>query len=209
MFDPEILAFAALATLLTMTPGADTMLLFRNVLRGGRGAGALTAFGGRFGLVVHALLSALGLSAVVAHSALAYDVLKVLGAGYLVWLGIKTALGSTQSSDPLGGGEEERGGRGDHPFLEGFLTNVLNPKTAIFYLAILPQFVRPEDSVLSRSLLLCALHVLVSLVWYLALCWLFSSARRILTRPPVRRALNVGSGLALAALGLRLALSSR
>ena len=205
MIDTEILAFATLAALLTLTPGADTMLLFRNVLRGGRGAGVATALGGRFGLVVHALLSAVGLSAVVAHSALAYDVLKIAGAGYLLWLGVKTILKAGS-----GAGLRAPVGRWTgHPFVEGFLTNVLNPKTAVFYLAILPQFVRPEDSVLSRSLLLCGIHVAMSLAWYLSLCLLFASAQRVLTRPRVRRVLDVGSGLALAALGIRLGLASR
>ncbi|MCB1034298.1 MAG: LysE family translocator [Acidobacteria bacterium] len=205
MDDHGILAFAALALLLTLTPGADTMVLFRNVLRGGRRAGWTTAVGGRFGLVVHALFSSLGLSAVLAHSAAAYQTLQLVGAAYLIWLGIRSIFtglrGSAAEAAPLA-----TPGRRS-PFFEGFLTNVLNPKTAVFYLALLPQFVSEGENVLLESLLLASLHILLSLAWYGLLCLTFARARELLARPPVRRVLDATSGAVLTALGLRLALS--
>ncbi len=205
MIDPRTLAFFPLALLLTMTPGADTLVLFRNVLRGGRRAGIATAVGGRCGLLVHAVLSAWGLSAVLAHSATAYQVLKWAGAFYLVLLGLKSFMGAFRSSRVHR--NEPGSAPSGNPFREGFLTNVLNPKTAVFYLAFLPQFIGPSDPVFARSLFLCGIHILVSLLWYGLLCLLFSQARRWLTRPGVRRFLHTLNGTVLVALGLRLAMS--
>lgn len=211
MKNPGVLAFAALALLLTMTPGADTLVLFRNVLRGGRLAGLVTAVGGRFGLLVHALLSAAGLSAVLAHSAAAYQALKLAGAAYLVFLGLRSLWAAwrptpgTMLGIDSGAPSASRGRAHRSPFLEGFLTNVLNPKTAIFYLAFLPQFIGPGEAVLPTSLLLCGIHIVLSLLWYGLLCLAFGAARRFLVRPLVRRTLDAASGAVLAAFGLRLA----
>ena len=92
LFDPQVLAFALVAALMTMVPGADTFLVVRNSLRGGRRDGWLTVTGICTGLFVHALLSALGISALIAHSATAFLALKVAGAGYLAWLGLQSLL---------------------------------------------------------------------------------------------------------------------
>ena len=92
LIDPQVFAFALVAALMTMVPGADTFLVVRNSLRGGRRNGWLTVTGICTGLFVHALLSALGVSAVIAHSATAFLVLKVAGAGYLAWLGLQSLL---------------------------------------------------------------------------------------------------------------------
>lgn len=88
--DPQILAFAATAALLTITPGADTMLVIRNVMARGPRAGLLTTVGTCYGLFIHATLSALGLSLILVRSATAFEVVKMIGAGYLVWLGVQS-----------------------------------------------------------------------------------------------------------------------
>lgn len=220
MPEADLLTFTLLATLLTLTPGADTLVLLRNVLRSGTRAGMATALGGRFGLAVHATLSALGLSAVLAHSASAYAALKLVGACYLVWIGIQSLIAATRSgdrgADPVTSVAPNRSTREGSllerlrlrgPFGEGLLTNVLNPKTALFYLAFLPQFVRPDDHVFVRSLLLCSVHVGISLVWFLGLSVGLGRARRFLsTRSPVHRLLEGVSGAFLTALGIRLAI---
>lgn len=90
MIDPQIVAFAAIAALLTITPGADTMLVIRNVMARGQRAGLLTVVGVCCGLFIHAALSALGLSLVLVRSATAFEVVKMIGAGYLIWLGVQS-----------------------------------------------------------------------------------------------------------------------
>ena len=137
------------------------MLVVKNGIRSGRPAGLATTFGILGGTLLHAVISALGLSIVLAQSATLFQFIKLLGALYLVWLGLQALR---QLPEP----------RTDEnltklaiwtAFQEGLITNLLNPKVAIFYLAFLPQFVSPEDPVLAKSLLLAGIHNLLSLIW--------------------------------------------
>src|SRR2546426_5709393 len=143
MLDHQVLVFTGIAALLTITPGADTFLVIRNVLRGGRQAGVVTTLGICCGLFVHATLSALGLSIVLLHSANAYLALKWAGAVYLMWLGrgsIRDAIrggddGWSRSEPAETGsprGERVAAFRLRYPFVEGMTNNVLNPKVAVF-----------------------------------------------------------------------------
>ena len=152
LVDPQVLAFALVAALMTMVPGADTFLVVRNSLRGGRRDGWLTVTGICTGLFVHALLSALGVSAVIAHSATAFLVLKVAGAGYLAWLGLQSLRRAlrgapAQPADSVAAASVPA----LRSFREGLLTNLLNPKVIVFYFALLPQFLAPGDAVLLKS----------------------------------------------------------
>lgn len=98
LLDPQVLAFTLVAALMTISPGADTLLVVRNSLRGGRRDGVLTTLGISSGLYFHALLSAVGVSAVLAHSAAAFLALKIAGAGYLAWLGIQSLRSSMRTA---------------------------------------------------------------------------------------------------------------
>jgi len=153
MFDSQVLAFTLVAAILTMTPGADTLLVVRNVLRGGRGDGFVTMFGICSGLYAHAVLSALGISVILMHSATAFTVLKIAGACYLVWLGIQSlqSAGRASAAPELADAGAVRV-PAVRSFREGFLTNLLNPKVIVFYLALLPQFIGPDDPVLQARL---------------------------------------------------------
>src|SRR5450755_4107549 len=136
--DPRIVAFIGVATVLTILPGADTALVTRNVLALGRRRAMLTIAGINAGCVIHATASALGLSAILATSATAFNVVKTIGAAYLVWIGIQsireagqpTAEPGVAFDQPTGARKPRTGG----PFVQGFLTNILNPKVAVFYL---------------------------------------------------------------------------
>jgi threonine/homoserine/homoserine lactone efflux protein len=168
MVDPQVVAFTFVAAAITLTPGADTMLVVRNVLRGGRRDGIVTTFGICLGLFVHATLSAVGVSVILMHSALAFHVVKLAGAGYLVWLGVQSLWGAVRGASPATGPEHGAPPGMVSPqrcFLEGFLSNVLNPKVAVFYLAFLPQFIGPTDAVLQKSLLLAGIHYTEGILW--------------------------------------------
>jgi threonine/homoserine/homoserine lactone efflux protein len=210
LFDSQVVAFTLVAAVLTITPGADTMLVLRNTLRGGRAFGWSTALGIATGCLLHAALSAVGLSMILARSAAAFHAVKLLGAGYLIWLGAQSLLARDGVDVPAGGG-----GEGAPPpprwrgFLDGFATNLLNPKVAVFYLAFLPQFISAGDPVLAKSLLLAGIHDVLGLAWLGTIAVLVARGRRWIRRPSIRRALSRFAGVTLAALGVRLALERR
>jgi len=243
--DPRLFAFIGVAALLTILPGADMALVTRNVLTIGRRRTMLTIAGICAGCVIHATASALGISAILATSATAYNVVKTIGAAYLVWIGIQSIRRHPQERSPGGHPEarsltrhpeersltrhpEERSDEGSTrldyspsrasrslaslrmtSFRQGFLTNVLNPKVAIFYLTFLPQFISPGEPVLARSLLLAAIHIAMGFVWLSAYAWFIDRLGAVLTRPAVKAWLERVTGALLIALGLRLAWERR
>ena len=142
MFDSQVLAFTLVVAALAFTPGADTMLVVKNGIRSVSPAGWTTTFGILGGTLLHALISALGLSIVLAQSATLFQFIKLLGALYLVWLGLQAfrQLPNSQTDDNLTKLVVWTA------FKEGLITNLLNPKVAIFYLAFLPQFISPGRS---------------------------------------------------------------
>lgn len=222
-----LLTYCLLAGMLTITPGADTMLVLRNAMRGGRRDGWGTTFGITSGLFVHATASALGLSAILAESAAAFSTVKFAGALYLIWLGLQSWHSALRHDDAAAQRVETAGNvdapRGQLPggdpshaavplvrsLREGFLTNVLNPKVAVFYLAFLPQFIEPGDPVLLKSILLAAIHNAMGLVWLGALTVVVARGRRRLETPRVRRWIARVSGALLIGFGVRLALEKR
>jgi len=209
MVDAQVIAFTLVAAALTLTPGADTMLVVRNVLRGGRRDGVVTTMGVCSGLFVHAALSALGVSIVLLHSATAFHAVKLAGAGYLVWLGFQSVLGAVRGGHPPALIAHDRGPGGvaaRRCFVEGLLSNVLNPKVAVFYLAFLPQFIGPRDPVVQKSLLLAGIHYVEGLLWLVVVSIVVEQTRRFFLHATVRRWLDGVCGMLLAGLGIRLAL---
>jgi RhtB (resistance to homoserine/threonine) family protein len=207
MFDARVLAFTGIVAIVTLTPGADTMLVVRSAIVRGRRAGLLTVLGIGSGLFIHATLSALGLSVVLVRSARAFEVVKVAGAVYLVFLGLQALRSAArgvpvteQRTDPIGA---------RRAFAEGLLTNVLNPKVAIFYLAFLPQFVGPGDPILAKSILLASIHFAQAIVWLSFVTVFVTRMRSVLSRPRVQRGLESLSGIVFIAFGVKLAMSRR
>jgi RhtB (resistance to homoserine/threonine) family protein len=211
LLDPQVLAFALVAALMTVSPGADTFLVVRNTLRGGRDDGWTTVAGICSGLFVHALLSALGVSAILAHSATAFMVLKIAGAAYLAWLGIQSLRSAARAPAVKVPADEVTPARlpAARSFREGLFTNLLNPKVIVFYLALLPQFLSAGDAVLAKSLLLAAIHFIEGILWLGFVAWGVDRSRRFFLRPLLRRWMDAFCGTVLVALGLRLALGQR
>ncbi len=205
--DSQIIAFAVAAAALTIAPGANDMLVIRNVLRGGRRDGIVTAFGICTGLFVHATLSACGVSMLLMYSATAFHLVKLAGAGYLVWLGLQSLRSAVRPPPPghLEAVESTRRRAPQQCFLEGVLSNVLNPNAVVFYLAFLPQFIGPTDPVLTKSLLLASIHYVEAILWLVALAIMFDSLRRFILQSAVRRWLDGLCGVVLVGFGVRLA----
>jgi threonine/homoserine/homoserine lactone efflux protein len=201
------LLFVGIAALLTITPGADMALVSRSVLIGGRRDAFLTTLGILAGCLVWAIVSAAGVAAVLAASKTAYDVLRLAGAAYLVWLGVQSLLAARRGD--YGAAPDERRHRRSSPFRQGLLTNLFNPKIAIFYSTFLPQFIGPGDPALLLSLLLAGVHIAFGFVWLTGYAWLLDRAVNAFKSSRVRRALDALTGAVLVALGLRLAAERR
>jgi threonine/homoserine/homoserine lactone efflux protein len=195
-------------TLLTLTPGVDTMLIIRNSARGGWLDGAVSSLGICSGLFVHATVSALGISIILLQTAWAFNVLKFAGAAYLVWLGLcswKRAVGGRRNLFAGNVSTKQDTFRFTRSLREGFLSNVLNPKTVIFYMAFLPQFIHPAEPPLLQSLMVACIHFTVAMLYQCVLAAMVDKARNWLQRPMVNRVFDTFTGSILLFIGLRLA----
>ena len=203
--DPLFLAGLAVLALLTISPGADMALVAKITLELGRRDALLATMGICSGLLVHATASALGLSVILATSAEAFTFVKLVGAAYLVYLGVQ-ALRSSFRHESVAAVAPRRA---TSPFVQGLLSNVLNPKVAVFYLTFMPQFMSPGDNVLVRSLAFAVAHGIMGVAWLTAYAYVLSRISVVLGRSGVRRWLERVTGGVLVALGLRLALERR
>ena len=198
----ELLAFLAVAVVVIVTPGQDTALTLRNTLSGGRDAGIRTAAGVVCGQAVWALAASVGVAALLVASEPGFVALKVVGAAYLVYLGGRTLLSALRGETH---DVEVRGGRSGRELRQGLLSNLGNPKMAVFFSSLLPQFAGSFWGFLALGLLFCAL----TLTWLAAYATVLARAGDVLRRPRVRRAIDAVTGTALVAFGLRLAAAER
>ncbi len=204
---PQLLTCLIPLTLLTLTPGVDTLLVIRNSNRGGWRDGVVSSLGICSGLFVHAFVSSVGISLILLNSALAFSLLKLVGAGYLIWLGaasLRSACGRQEKM--LLGKTAAADFRFRRSFREGLLSNVLNPKTIVFYMAFLPQFIDPAGSALQQSLLIAALHFIIAMIYQSLLAALVEKAGNWLRAPRVRRTLDGLTGSIMLLFGIKLAL---
>ena len=211
----HVLAFAGAALLLAMAPGPATATLLRQTIRHGRRRGVATVAGIESGVLFWAVAASAGLSALLAASTVAYDVLRVVGAIVLIGLGAQalfrsrrehnsTELDGTATPTPSTAG---RGGWS--AYRAGLVTNLANPKAGVFAISFLPQFIPHGYPVLPTGLLLAAVWVVCDGVWYLTLTAIVHGARQMFSRGVVRQRLEALSGVALVGFGVRLALESR
>ncbi|GAA3897785.1 LysE family translocator [Halomonas cibimaris] len=211
LIDGQFGAFVVAITLLSLTPGVDTLLVIRNTARGGVGDGVVTSLAICCGLFIHAAVSALGISLVLLQSATAFAALKWAGAAYLVWLGMNSlrAVRRGQALAPAGSVGMQGSAKRRQSAREGFVSNVLNPKTVVFYMAFLPQFIAPEDPALAKSLWLAGVHFMIANAWQITVALLVGRAGRFLASARVARMLNGLTGSVLIAFGIKLALERR
>jgi threonine/homoserine/homoserine lactone efflux protein len=205
-----MLTFAIAALVLVMMPGPDQVLITRNALSGGLWGGLMTLVGGALGLTVHASAAALGLSALLLASSTAFTVLKIVGVAYLLWLGLQTLRAARKSRrEPAEGGAVVAPQRRWAYLRQGFLSNALNPKVALFFVTFLPQ-VLPTDSGSPRAeaLMLSAVFALIYVSWFSAYVMLVERFGRWLRRPAVKARIEQVTGLALVTFAVRLASSN-
>jgi threonine/homoserine/homoserine lactone efflux protein len=199
--------FLSTGIVLNLTPGQDTMFIIGRSLVGGRRSGVAAAFGIAAGTVVHTLAAALGLSMILATSARAFAAVKLLGAAYLIYLGVRLIV--QKSAIALDSPASKGTATMRSSFLQGIATNVLNPKVALFFLAFLPQFIDPASTTKTTAFLaLGATFITTGFIWCLVLATAASRLQGFFSRHVgARVALGRTVGALFVGLGLRLAWS--
>lgn len=205
----QFVLFLAAAFVLAVTPGPGIFYVAARTLAGGRAEGMASSFGTGLGGMAHVLAGSLGVSAIVLASAELFAALKLIGAAYLVWLGIRTFQAARRDAASSGPAAPPIGAR--RAFREGVMVEALNPKTAAFFLAFIPQFVDPsQGSVAAQFVLLGFVSVLLNTLADIVVAFLASGIRDGAKASPVLiRRLRQGSGAGMVALGLGLALARR
>jgi threonine/homoserine/homoserine lactone efflux protein len=207
-FGVVLLTFLPIALLLTITPGVGTALVVRSAATGGRRRALVTIAANEVGVLTWGLLSVLGISALVAASEVAFATLKVVGAVALLWLGVQTIARARRGEDTASPGPaDDRGHR--FAFRDGLLTSLTNPKLAVFFVALFPQFVPAGAPVLPATLLMATTIVVFDLAWYSSLALVVARARRAYDRSRLARRIEALTGAVLVGLGIRVALEPR
>ncbi len=209
--DARFLAYLAIATLLIVIPGPDTALVIRNALLSGRRAASFTTFGIGVGSVVWAGTSVLGVAVLFEHSVIVFTLFKLVGGAYLVYLGLRSLIGSIRKNQPTGPVAPEIPAiKPTHlsdlaAFRQGLLGNLLNPKAGAIFATVFPQFINPGDSPLRLCLMLLAYEAIL-LIWLNTYGYLISKAGKSRIGIRIRENLSRVTGVVLIALGIRLVL---
>jgi threonine/homoserine/homoserine lactone efflux protein len=202
----QILTFAGVAALLVMSPGPNGLLIARTVPLSGRAAGFANIAGFIAAFFVHGTLSILGISAILMASATAFALIKLIGAGYLVWIGVKALIGAWRGGGAPREVQAARRPRGlRRAFIEGFLTNALNPKVSMFYLAAFPQFIAASHGDVGSAYLLVAVHSLINAIWFGWMVLMFAQLGRFSRNARFQRGLKAVTGVVFIGFGLKLA----
>jgi RhtB (resistance to homoserine/threonine) family protein len=201
----DLLPFLALSMLLIVIPGPDTAVVTKNALLGGRSAGLSTAVGVAIGLTIWTVGAAFGIATLLKASAVAFLVLKIAGAVYLTWLGIQMLRSRAALNGTAGG---RRNGN-LKSLRQGLLSDLGNPKIAVFFTSFLPQFIHGHSETFASLLTLGGIFVALTLCWLAAYAVVVGRASAFLRKPRVRNALDRFTGVVLIAFGIRLALERR
>jgi threonine/homoserine/homoserine lactone efflux protein len=201
----DLLPFLAIAIVLIVIPGPDTAMVTKNAVVGGRRSGVLAAVGVSVGLIIWTAAAALGIAALLRASAVGFDALKIAGALYLTWIGIQML----RSRGAAAKAPESRPEHGARALRQGLYSDLGNPKIAIFFTSLLPQFVHGRGAAFAPLLFLGGLFALLTLAWLATYAFAVGHASGHLRRASVRRTLDRFTGVVLIAFGIRLALERR
>ncbi|KOX02306.1 lysine transporter LysE [Streptomyces sp. NRRL B-1140] len=210
----DLLGFLGVVLVAYVVPGPDFLVVLRSAAED-PSKGRAAALGAQTGLCVHMLAAAAGLSVIAARSPVVYDAIRLLGAAYLVYLGVRAVLAARRTArgrhhtneataDALAEGGPAQG-RLRSGFIQGLLTNVLNPKAALFFLSVLPQFVDGDGSMARQIFFLGMLDILIGVAYWFALVVVAARLRALLARPGVRRRWELTTGWLFIAIGVSVA----
>ncbi|MDT2046556.1 LysE family translocator [Priestia flexa] len=201
----DLLTFLLLSSFVVMSPGVDTALITKRTVSEGRTSGYRMAMGITAGSLVHTFAAAFGLSAILMQSALAFEIVKYVGAIYLIYLGVSSFM--TRKKQETEENLKDQIKPGQSAFKQGLLSNVLNPKVAMFFLTFLPQFVTPGSSSIQQLLVMGVIYTFLSISWFFVYVFFINYLRSWLLSAKVQRAMDRATGLVLIGFGVKLAFS--
>ncbi|MGR3762889.1 LysE family translocator [Rossellomorea sp. NS-SX7] len=202
----DFLTFFLLSLFVVMSPGIDTALLTKRTISDGKGDGFKMALGIASGCLVHTVAAAFGLSAILMKSAAAFEIVKYVGAIYLIYLGVTSFVKKKKEADA-----EMQDGTAlkRSAFKQGLFTNVFNPKVAIFFLTFLPQFVTAESQAVGQLVLMGVVYSLLSIGWFFVYVFFINYLRNWLMTPNVQGWMEKATGVVLIGFGLKLAFEKK
>ena len=200
------LLFIIMSICLIILPGPDTAMATKNSLVAGKIGGVKTVFGTCVALLIHTLAAVIGLSALIVKSALLFSIFKYVGAVYLVYIGIKALLAVRNTSD-LNTNEVPINNENKHTscFRQGFLTNLLNPKIAVFFLTFLPQFLNPNHNTFIQLLVMGLTYLILTVIWFAFYIFLIDKISAFMKKPKTQRYIQGLTGIVLIGFGIKLA----
>jgi len=198
--------FIIMCICLIILPGPDTAMATKNTLVAGKIGGVKTVFGTCVALLIHTLAAVIGLSALIVKSALLFSIFKYVGAVYLVYIGIKALL-AVKSTEDLTTNEVPINNENKHTscFRQGFLTNLLNPKVAVFFLTFLPQFLNPNHNTFIQLLVMGLTYLILTVIWFAFYIFLIDKISAFMKKPKTQRYIQGVTGLVLIGFGIKLA----
>jgi threonine/homoserine/homoserine lactone efflux protein len=207
----SFVAFLGVSAVVIMTPGPDTAVTVRNTLLGGRLAGILTALGISTGQAIWALATSFGVVALLVASEALFQAVKYAGAAYLIYLGLHALVNAWRGGD--GTPVATRGGSArlgpGKAYIQGLISDLGNPKMAVFFASLLPQFATPGEGLFAALMSLSLVFSLMTFLWLAAYAFVVAKAGEVLRRPAIRRWIEGVTGTLLVALGVRIAAEQR
>ncbi|MEC1606149.1 LysE family transporter [Bacillus halotolerans] len=204
----SLLAYIPIAAMMVIIPGADTMLVMKNTLRYGAKAGRYNILGLATGLSFWTVIAILGLSMVIAKSVILFTTIKYLGAAYLIYLGIKSffaknmfSLDDMQAQAKTAAISTKRYYKSS--FMQGSLSNILNPKTVLVYVTIMPQFINLKGNVNQQLIILASILTLLAVLWFLFLVYIIDYAKKWMKNPKFQKAFQKITGIILVGFGIK------
>ncbi|AST91153.1 homoserine/threonine efflux transporter [Sutcliffiella cohnii] len=204
----SLLTYISIAAMMVVIPGADTMLLVKNTLSYGPKAGRYTVLGMATGLTFWTLIAILGLSVVIAKSVILFSTIKYLGAAYLIYLGIKSFFAKSslsleeikaQANTPTTSSSRHN----KESFMQALLSNVLNPKTVLVYITVMPQFVNLNENVNQQLIVLASILTFLAVLWFLTLVYVIDYAKKLLNNAKFQKVFQKSTGLILVGFGVK------
>lgn len=203
----EFFTFFVLSLFVVMSPGIDTALITKRTISTGRKDGYKMALGITTGSIVHTFAAAFGLSAILMQSAVAFEIVKYIGAFYLIYLGISSFITRKKNENSLD--HEDYAHVQQSAFKQGLLSNVLNPKVAMFFLTFLPQFVETGTNATWQLIVMGVIYTVLSITWFFIYVFFINYLREWLMSAKVQMVMDKATGIVLIGFGLKLALGKQ
>lgn len=197
--------FIIMSILLILLPGPDTAVATKNTIASGRAGGMKTVLGTLTALLIHTFAAVLGLSALIVKSAFLFSILKYAGACYLIFLGLKSLWTINKKASLQDHEEQKSVSKRINCYRQGFLTNLLNPKVAVFFLTFLPQFLEPGSNTFTQFMIMGLTYTFLTFIWFIIYIYLIHQLSAFMKKPAVQKWMEGITGAVLIGFGIKLA----